>query len=388
VTATEGRCVAEDPPLALARYRAGLRAFLSSDRSLDAWRGAAEPSVEAMLEAHSALMAELATTGWSRHGWPAEAGGLGGDLRHRAVLYDELAAHDLPVPAQYALLETMAPAMLNFAPSLARKFLPAFLNGGEWWGQGFSEPDAGSDMASIRTQAVRDGNRYVLNGQKLWTTYGATATRLMCLVRTGEPSSRHRGLSMLFLDADSPGVELRPIALASGRNEVAEMFFQDVTVPCSRLVGAENDGWAVAMYLLQFERASYAWLTSAVLLAQLRRLRRELAGYGELAARTFARAYLDVVALRCSSIATVRRLADGETVGPEASVDKILLARAEQSVFDAARQLLEPVLEIGGAGVDAWRADWWYSRAATILGGSVEIQRSIVADRLLRLPRE
>ncbi len=380
----------------LDAYRAALRAYLTSEPSLNRWRDRHYDSVEERIADHAVLMGGLYRGRWNRYGWPEEAGGLGGDPRHRAVLYDELSAAGLPVPDPHLVLETLGPAVLRFAPELAAEHLPAFLRGEEWWGQGFSEPEAGSDLAALRCRARRDGDRYVLSGQKLWTSHGATATRLVCLVRTGTPESRHRGLSMIMVDAAAPGVTIRPVALASGDNELAEVFFDDVEVPASRLVGAEGQGWAVAMYLLQYERAMYAWQSAAVALRRLRELRKQLrtrlaagGGLPDGARRRLGDCYADIVTLRARSADTVRRLAAGQAVGPEASVDKVLLATAETGLHDLARDLLGADFLFGAAPQAAqWRADWWYSRAATILGGSAEVQRTILADHVLGLPKE
>jgi alkylation response protein AidB-like acyl-CoA dehydrogenase len=374
----------------LSAYRSALREYLESDTALDEWRGRHYPTVPAELEHHAQLMQLLHAGGWNRYGWPESADGLGGDERHRAVLYDELSAHGLPVPGQHLVMETLGPPTVRFAPEIARTLFPGFLGGTEWWGQGFSEPEAGSDLASLRCRATREGDTFVVNGQKLWTSYGATARRLVCLVRTGTPESRHRGLSMLLIDVDTPGVQARPIALASGREELAEVFFDSVRVPADRLIGDQDQGWAVAMYLLQFERGMYAWLTSTVLLQRLQTLRDQLRERGihrDGASVRLGNVYLDIVALRARSARTVQRLAAGETIGPEASTDKILLATAEQSLYDAARDLLGPLIDVGtGPELDTWRDEWWYSRAATILGGSAEVQRGIIADRVLKLP--
>ncbi|MFE2985734.1 acyl-CoA dehydrogenase family protein [Streptomyces sp. NPDC059262] len=387
-----------DPVLAEgpAAYGRALRAHLSEEPLLKEWRHTGHVPTEERMAAHARLMAHLYKTGWNRYGWPKEAGGLGGDERHRAVLYDELAAAGLPVPGAHMLLETLGPPVVRFAPHLAARHLPAFLRGEEWWGQGFSEPEAGSDLAGLRCRARREGNTYVVSGQKLWTSHGATATRLVCLVRTGTLESRHRGLSMLMIDADAPGVTTRPIALASGDNELAELFFDDVVVPADRLIGEEGQGWGVAMYLLQFERAMYAWLSSAEALRRLRELRDAAASRTAAgkrlpggAALRLGTCYTDLVALRARSARTVLALASGRTVGPEASVDKVLLATVETGLFDLAREVLAEDFVLGGdAGAVQWRADWWYSRSATILGGSAEVQRTILADHVLGLPRE
>jgi hypothetical protein len=381
----------------LDAYRTALRRHLADEPSLHQWRDRHYPSTEERVADHARLMAALYRDGgWNRYGWPERAGGLGGDERHRAVLYDELAAADLPVPAPHLLLETLGPPVVRFAPALAARHLPAFLRGEEWWGQGFSEPEAGSDLAGLRCRARRAGDHYVISGQKLWTSHGATATRLVCLVRTGTQESRHRGLSMIMLAVDTPGVSVRPIALAGGQNELAEVFFDDAVVPAAQLIGAEGQGWAVAMYLLQFERAMYAWLSSAEALRKLRALRdltaaRSAAGRRPPDGSTarLGECYADLVALRARSSGTVRRLAAGRTVGPEASVDKVLLATAETGLHDLARDLLGPSFVLADDAASAqWRADWWFSRSAAILGGSAEVQRTILADHVLGLPRE
>ncbi|WP_067662624.1 acyl-CoA dehydrogenase family protein [Nocardia miyunensis] len=383
--------LASDP----AAYRTALRAYLTGEPTLSAWRTKHYTTTEERIADHAALMGELYQAGWNRYGWPTSAGGLGGDERHRAVLYDELAATDLPIPTPHLMLETLGPPVVRFAPDLAAEYLPAYLRGKEWWGQGFSEPEAGSDLAALRCRARREGDNYVLNGQKLWTSHGATATRLVCLVRTGTPESRHRGLSMIMVDAEGTGISRRPIALASGDNELAEEFFDDAVVPADRLIGAEGQGWAVAMYLLQYERAMYAWMSAAEAFRRLRELRDELAATNPGrtlpadAAQRIAECYSQLVTVRARSADTVRQLATGATVGPEASVDKILLAGAEILLYDIGRDLLGPgfVFEDTAAAAQ-WRSEWWYSRSATILGGSAEVQRTIIADHVLGLPRE
>lgn len=380
----------------LHAFRIGVRDCLNAEPVFDRWRERCYDTTEERIADHAALIGELYRRGWSRYGWPESSGGAGGNERHRAVLYDELASAGLPVPAPVLMLETLGPPVVRFAPGLAAEYLPAYLRGEEWWGQGFSEPEAGSDLASLRCRAHRDGDHYVLNGQKLWTSHGATASRLVCLVRTGTPESRHRGLTMVMVDADAPGVSIRPIALASGDNELAEVFFDNVVIPSARLVGGEGQGWAVAMYLLQFERAMYAWQSAAEAFRRFRELlghlaRRAASGavLPDGAAQRLGDCYTQLCTLRARSAGTVRRLAADETVGPEASVDKVLLATAELSLYDLARDLLGPEFVFDDAPELAqWRGEWWFSRSATILGGSAEVQRTILADHVLHLPKE
>jgi alkylation response protein AidB-like acyl-CoA dehydrogenase len=375
-----------DGPLAtdLPAYRDAARAFVTSP-ALDRWRGAYVDDVAEEMRFTAGLMRALYDAGFGRYGLPAEAGGLGGDVRHWAVLYDELARADLPLTGQHSLLTTLAYPVVRYAPHLAAAYLPEFLSGDAWWAQGFSESEAGSDLAALRCRAARQGDEYVISGHKLWTSHGATASRLVMLVRTGSQESRHRGLSMIMVDAGLPGVTVRPIELASGRAELAECFFDDVRVPADRLIGAEGEGWAVAMYLLQFERAVYAWLRACALLRRVRALAAALAD-GPAGDQVLGTVYLDLVSLRARSVTTVRRLAAGQAVGPEASADKLLLGACEQSVYDAVRSLLGAGFLFGEAG-RRWREDWWFSRSTTVYGGSAEVQRGIIADRVLNLPR-
>ncbi len=384
----------------LPAYRAAVTKFVTSP-AVDKWRGGYIDDVAEEMRFSAGLLRVLYDAGFGRYGLPSAVGGLGGDVRHWAVLFDELARAGITPTGQHSLLTTLAYPVARFAPQLAADYLPEFLSGDAWWGQGFSESEAGSDLAALRCRATRDGDEYVISGHKIWTSLAETATRIVMLVRTGTPESRHRGLSMILVDVDTPGVTVRPIRLASGRAELAECFFDDVRVPAGRLIGAEGEGWAVAMYLLQYERAVYAWLRASVLLQRVR----ALAGSGfpdgassppaapplavppPGADEVLGTVYLDLLSLRARSVDTVRRLGAGQTVGPEASADKLLLGACEQSVYEAARTLLGPRFLFGEAGRQ-WREDWWYSRTTTIYGGSAEVQRGIIADRVLKLPKE
>jgi alkylation response protein AidB-like acyl-CoA dehydrogenase len=372
----------------LHAYRAAVREFLASP-AVDKWRGTYLDDDPEEMRFSAGLMRVLYDTGLGRYGMPPAAGGLGGDVRHWAVLFDELARAGITPTGQHSLLVTLAYPLAKFAPRLAAAYLPEFLSGDGWWGQGFSETEAGSDLAALRCRAMRQGDDYVISGHKVWTSHAETANRIFLLARTGTPESRHRGLSMILVDVDMPGVTVRPIKLASGRAELAECFFDDVHVPAGRLIGAEGEGWAVAMYLLQYERAAWAWLRAAVLLQRLRVLAGLLddgTATAPAVSEVLGTVYLDLLSLRARSVDTVRRLAAGQAVGPEASADKLLLGACEQGVYDAARSLLGPRFLFGDASRQ-WREEWWYSRTTTIYGGSAEVQRGIIADRVLNLPK-
>jgi alkylation response protein AidB-like acyl-CoA dehydrogenase len=371
----------------LDAYRAAFGHWLDENEPvLERQRGVHSHEFSEISARQRELQEALFDAGWNLYGWPEEVGGLGGDARHRGSTYDALQERGVPVPEPYFMLETLIPMLSVYAPDLARQHLHGLLSGQEVWCQGFSEPDAGSDLASLRTKAVRDGDDWVINGHKIWTSQATVARRCIALVRTGTPESRHRGLAMILVDLETPGVTVRPIRAFTGRDEFAEVLFDEVHVGADRLLGNEGDGWAMAMYLLQWERGMYPWQRQAALLTVLDRLLADHADRvdpGEL-----ADAYLAIVPMRVSSRNTIRRLAAGENPGPEVSVDKVLLSRAEVIVHDLADAVLGPEIELGDdPDAEVWRQDYLYSRAAPIYGGSVEIQRTILADRVLGLPR-
>lgn len=386
----------EDYVTQVALYRHDFRRYLRELDWADEWRSEAFDNVEDTVARDAGVLSRLYDAGWSRYGWPEEAGGLGGNEIHRAVYFEELAYAMLPVPDQHWAMETLCPALIHFAPALAAEYLPAYLSGAEWWGQCFSEPEAGSDLAALRTRATDDGSGgFIVNGQKIWTSGGPTAARLLALVRTGTPDSRHRGLTMVMIDADAPGVTVRPIALASGRRELAEIFFDDVRIGRERVVGDVDDGWAVAMYLMQYERGMYGYAVLTSALTQLGRLRADMAtnGASQASRERFAQVYISVVAALARTATTVRKLADGTAVGPHSSVDKLLFAKAKKEINDLILDVRRDQMIAGVDGdspeeLSTARAEWWYTRAATIMGGTAEVQRGIIADHLLRLPKE
>jgi alkylation response protein AidB-like acyl-CoA dehydrogenase len=373
-------------PRPIDEYREALRSWLAEHR--DELQRRAGRSHEERFANGLALSRSMWDLGWKRVGWPESLGGLGGGPRHRATYYDEICRAELELPDTDLSIEVIGPALLKFAPALAEEYLPHLLGGREAWAQAFSEPDAGSDLAALRTRGVIEGEEVVVDGQKVWTSHGHLAARLLTLVRTGTTESRHRGLAALLIDTDSPGLSRNPLTFASGIQEMCETFFDEVHVPIRRMIGAPDDGWNVAMQMLQYERSMYAAQRQGWLGLRLRNLTASLGGaVSEITRTAIGNAWLQLQTVRARAIESVRRLDAGESIGPEASADKILLARAEQSVFEIARQVRGAEFAFDD-GTAAWRAGWWYSRAASIFGGAGEIQRSIIADRVLRLPRE
>ncbi|WP_068164688.1 acyl-CoA dehydrogenase family protein [Rhodococcus phenolicus] len=357
-------------------FRADLRAWLDENDLTPP----PDHSLDGQVAQLGRVRRALFDAGWMRYGWPEEVGGLGGDAVLRAVLGEEVATRDLAEPGIYSMIEVLAPTMISYArPELAAEMVPLLLNGREQWCQGFSEPGSGSDLASLSTRAVQRGDEWVINGQKVWTSLAQYASRCVLLTRT---APGHDGITAFFVDMDTPGITVKPLRTMHGIDEFAEVYFDDVVVPADRMLGQPGDGWRVAMDLLPHERSTCFWHRIAYLFTRLDKLldETELDADDDLGS-----VFLALHTVRCRSRLTQQRLADGASLGPETSIDKVLLATAEQQLFDTARDLLPGVLELEDT---AWRPEFLYSRAATIYGGTAEIQRNIIARRLLDLGRE
>lgn len=366
------------PPVlhGISDFRTGLHAWLDANDLTPAPDHSLDGQVAQLLRVRRALF----DADWMRYGWPTEIGGLGGPAALRAVLGEEVATRDLAEPGIWSMIEVLAPTMISHArPELAAAMVPLLLSGREQWCQGFSEPGSGSDLASLSTKATRHGDEWVISGQKVWTSLAQYAARCVLLARTGPG---HDGISAFFVDMDSPGITVRPLRTMHGVDEFAEVFFDDVAVPADRLLGTPGDGWRIAMDLLPYERSTCFWHRIAYLFTRLDQVLAQTDN-GEDA--TLGAAYLALHTVRCRSLGTQRRLAAGARLGPETSIDKVLLATAEQQLFDIARDLLPGVVELDDG---PWRTEFLYSRAATIYGGTAEIQRNIIARRLLDLGKE
>ncbi|MDZ7675467.1 MAG: acyl-CoA dehydrogenase family protein [Acidimicrobiales bacterium] len=330
---------------------------------------------------------------FGRYGWPESVGGLGGPSMLRAIVGEEIATRALADASLWTMIEVLAPTISTFGSgALVAEMVPPFLRGDELWCQGFSEPGTGSDLASLACRATPTDGGWLVNGQKVWTSFAQYSERCVLLTRTGDAESRHRGITALFIDMDSPGITTRPIETQHGRPEFAEVFYDDVFVPEERLLGAVDGGWKVAMDILPYERSTTFWHRGAVLhgrCAQLVEHVAESPDRSPTAAQALGQAFQSVVAFRSRSRDTQYRLAEGGTLGAETSVDKILIASAEQELLETARGLLGGTIEFDdGPVAEMWRVDYLYSKAATIYGGTGEIQRNIVANRLLELGRE
>ena len=334
--------------------------------------------------------------------WPKEYGGQGASMIESAIFNEEMARVRAPAPLNELGLSMGGPTILEHGTEdQKRRFLPKILSCEEVWCQGFSEPVSGSDLAAIGTRAVIDGDHFVVNGQKVWTSLGHISDWCMLLVRTDADAPKHRGISYLLVDMHSPGVTVRPLRQITGEAEFNEMFFDDVRVPRENLLGPLNGGWGVALTTLMNERATLALAT----VMRFRNVFDDLAELGRRVIRegtctldprvirqTLAQFYVDVESMKYLAYRNFSKLTRGGTPGPEGSISKVLWSELNQRMNDFALVLQGPraALEEGSNyAVDDGR--WQYgllrSRGNTIEEGTSEIQRSIIAERLLRLPK-
>ena len=366
-------------------FRAALRSWLDEN---DLTPPPAGHSLDGHMRQFARVQRALYDAGWSRYGWPEHAGGLGGPAILRAIVGEEVVGRRLAEPGPYSMLEVLAPTMIDYAPAaLTAEMVPKLLRGEEQWCQGFSEPGAGSDLASLTTRAVKDGDRWIINGQKVWTSFAQYSHRCILLTRTGDAATpTHQAITAFFVDLDSPGVAVRPLRTMHDVDEFCEVYFDDVVVDAHRMLGGPGDGWRLAMDLLPYERSTCFWQRIAYLYARLDALIVDVKKAGAALSSEMdsdlGEAYLALHTLRCRSRDTQHHLDEGHKLGPDTSIDKVLLATAEQRLYDAVKDLLPGSIELDDSD---WRTEYLYSRAATIYGGTAEVQRNIIARRLLDL---
>ncbi len=374
--------------------RGWLRTHLTGEFA--ALRGRGGPGREH--EAHAERLAwerHMAAHGWTCVGWPKEYGGRGANLEEQVAFHEEYALADAPARVGHIGEQLLGPTLIAFGtPAQRARFLPRIVAVDELWCQGYSEPDAGSDLANVRTRAERDGDSWVVTGQKVWTSGAHEADWCFVVARTEPGSTRHHGLSYLLVPLDAPGVEIRPIVQLTGTSEFNEVFFDGARTDAGHLVGAPGDGWKVAMATLGFERGVST-------LGQQVGFRRELEAVIDLARRNgaaadplvrdrIARAWTGLETIRFNALRMLSGVAAGAP-GPEASINKIFWATWH-------RELGELAMDVCGAGgmlaagepydLTDWQRLYLFSRADTLYAGSNEIQRNIIAERVLGLPKE
>jgi len=381
------------PHADLDAFRAALRDWLAEALSGEfaRLRGVGGPGREhEAFDERLAWERHLSAAGWTCLGWPVEHGGRGATLAQQVVFHEEYARADAPARVNHFGEQLLGPTLIAFgSPAQQRRFLPEIVAVRELWCQGYSEPGAGSDLAAVRTRAVLDGDQWVIDGQKVWTSLAHVADWCFVLARTDPGQQRHRGLSYLLVPMRQDGVEVRPIRQLTGASEFNEVFFTAARTDADLVVGEVGDGWRVAMGTLAVERG-------VATLGQQVGFRRELDALVEVARRTGA---LDDPVLRDRLVrariglevmqAHARRTlgADGPGV---ASVNKLVWAAWHRGLGELAMEVLGAAsLEARGEpyDLDDWQRLYLFSRADTIYGGSDEVQRTILAERVLGLPR-
>ncbi len=387
-------------------FRAEVRQFLADRlpaRISAKVRTGKRPTKRDFEEWHAILNAR----GWLAAHWPVEYGGTGWSVAQAHIFEDEIARAHAPGVIAFGV-SMLGPVLIKYGtPAQKNYWLPRILDGSDWWCQGYSEPGAGSDLASLKTSAVRDGDHYVVNGQKTWTTLGHYANMIFCLVRTSNEGKKQEGISFLLIDMNTPGIEVRPIILLDGEHEVNEVFFTNVRVPVANLVGEENRGWTCAKYLLTYERTGIAGVSRSVAaLKELRRLAASQRRFGKpladdpLFAARMARLEIDLENMKTTNLRVLMAAGGGAASLEMGAMLKIRGTEIRQEITRLTRMALgtyaQPFITealdedyaddpVGPADIAAVSAQYFNYRKLSIFGGSNEVQREIISKSLLEL---
>ena len=345
--------------------------------------------------------------GWLANHWPEEYGGPGWGAVEKFIFDTECALAGGPRIVPFGV-NMLGPVLIKFGNEAQKKYwLPRILSGEDWWCQGYSEPGAGSDLASVKTTAVRQGDHYIVNGQKTWTTQGQHANMIFCLVRTDREAKAQSGISFLLVDMNSPGVELRPIRTLDGDKEVNEVFFTDVKVPVENLVGEENKGWTYAKYLLTYERTGIAGVGFCIAaLAKLKVIAAKVMKNGKpldqdpLFAARMAQVEIDLENMKTTNLRVIAAVAGGGVPGAESSMLKIRGTEIRQEILSLMRRAVGPYAlpfieeaqyegyadePVGPKEAATAAANYFNYRKLSIFGGSNEIQKNIISKMILGL---
>ena len=384
-------------------YRAEVRGWL--DENIPTWWHEADPDErggDEYFDQHRAWHRQLYEAGYVGITWPEEYGGQGRTQVENAILQEELARADAPPSVNGSGIGLCGPALMHHgSPEQREKHLLPMLKAERMWCQGYSEPGAGSDLANLQTRAELRGDRYVVNGQKIWTSGAHHADWIYCLVRTDPDAERHGGIGFLLIDMATPGVEVRPLVQMTRNRDFNETFFTDVEVPAENIVGKPTEGWRVSQTLLSYERGAS---TLSRYLAYERSLRRiaDLAGKTQRGGRLavtdpvfrqgFAQLATEVEILRLNSLRSLTRLAQGEKPGPESSTMKVYRSELDHRMSRLGNSLTGPYGQLWRGSARAVDGGHWGQRqlqscGGTIAAGTSEIQRNIISERVLGLPR-
>jgi alkylation response protein AidB-like acyl-CoA dehydrogenase len=340
---------------------------------------------------------KLYAAGYAGLSWPKEYGGAGATLMEQVIFNEEVARCKAPTPYNGIALGMVGPTLIEVGTEAQKqRYLAKMLTCEEIWCQGYSEPGSGSDLASLQTRAVQDGDEFVINGQKVWTSYAHDAAFCFLLARTDTSVPKHKGLSCFIVDMHSPGITIRPLKQITGESEFTEVFFDNVRVPRAHLVGELHNGWMVGIGLLMHERATTSILGQAnvqAMLQELITLARQQGRHQEPVIRQrLAQLYTESAAMKYYGYRCLTKRLRGLTPGPEGSAHRLALTRLVQRIQELAMELEGPYAQLlhgspWAVQDGAWQFSFLRSRSATIAGGTAEIQLNIIGERVLGLPR-
>jgi len=383
------------------QFRDELREWLRANvpRDWSEWR---EKPIEESFQYLRAWQRKLHEGSWAAVSWPKEYGGRSATLTQQAIFWEEMTRVEAPPMANTLGLGLIGPTIIAYGTEAQKKrFIPNILSAKEIWCQGFSEPNAGSDLASLQTEARLDGDHYIVNGQKVWTSYGWVGDWCELVVRTDPNAPKHKGLTVLLIDMKSPGVEVRPLRQMTGESEFNEMFFHDVRVPVENVLGKVNDGWNVAVGTLMYERGSFGARLHPLFkrnISRLIELSRKFQKNGHPAAQDpltrqkLAQCYAEIEIMRLNQLRAFSRITATGAPGPEGSIQKIFWSELNQRLQQVAQEMLGPYGQLLGGDSRAvdkgiWSYGYLRTRGNTIEAGTSEVQRSIIGHFVLGLPK-
>ena len=381
-------------------FRKEVRAWLEANLP-DGLRGRSFASSRADRDEVARLRAwqkTMADAGFVGMEWPREFGGRGASIVEMIILYQEMARAESPQLVNRGGVSMLGPTLMKYGtPAQRARFLPKILTAEELWCQGFSEPNAGSDLANLQTRAVLEGDYFVVNGQKVWTSMGHVADWCFLLVRTDPAAAKHKGISFLLVDMKTPGITVRPLRQMTGEAEFNETFFDNVRVPAANLVGKLNEGWGVAITTLAYERDLLTFIRHISLRNALHRLVKLVRERGRAAdpivRQKVAALWIGEQALQLNGYRSLTRILRGGQPGPEGSTSKLSWSQLDQELAQVATEVIGPASQL--AGESAWAPDegqWEFyallAQASGIRAGTTEILKNILSERVLGLPKD
>ena len=383
------------------QFRDELRAWLAANLPKD-WNEWREKPIEISFPYLRAWQRKLHEGGWAAVSWPKEYGGRSASLMQQAIFWEEMTRVDAPPTANTLGLGIIGPTIIAHGTEAQKKrYIPKILSAEEIWCQGFSEPNAGSDLAGLQTEARLEGGDYIVNGQKVWTSYGWVGDWCEVVVRTDPSVAKHKGLTVVLVDMKSPGVDVRPLRQMTGESEFSEIFFREVRVPVANVLGSVNDGWNVAISTLMHERGAFGARLHLLFKRSIDRLielSHSIQRNGSPAAKDplirqkLAQCYAEIEIMRLNQLRAFSRMAATGMPGPEGSILKIFWSELNQRLQQIAQEMLGPYGQLLGADRHAvdhgiWSYGYLRSRGNTIEAGTSEVQRNIIGHFVLGLPR-